>query len=120
MIRLIQKPDYLYNQIFNFMIIKTHALHFHPRRGLINFIQEHLEKLETFYHHFKKGEVFLRVNNEGKENKTVEIRLDIPGAQLFAVNKGKSFEEATIKATKSLKTQVIKFKEKIVKKHHRG
>lgn len=102
------------------MIIRTHAVHFHAQPALITFIQEHLNKLETFYKRLQKGEVFLRVNNEGVNNKTVEIRLDIPGLQLFAAEKAGSFEAATLKATQSLKAQLKRFKEKVVKKHHRG
>lgn len=101
------------------MIIRTHAIHFHPQQKLINFIQSHVDKLETFSGSLLKGEVYLRVNNERVKNKTVEIMLDIPGTQLFAIEKAKSFEAATLGAVQSLKAQLKKFKDKIVKKHHR-
>lgn len=101
------------------MIVRTHAIHFHPQQKLIAFIQEHIDKLETFYSHFQKSEVFLRVTNNPIKNKTVEIRLDLPGQQLFASREAESFEAATIGAITSLKSQLKRFKEKIVKKHHR-
>ena len=56
--------------------------------------------------------VFLRINNTGIENKTVEIKLNIPGNQLFAKEEAKSFEEATDLATEALRRQVRKIKVK--------
>jgi len=59
------------------------------------------------------GEVFLRLNNnKDKENKVIEIKLNIPGTQLFAKEQSKSFEAATDMAVEALKKQLKKFKEK--------
>jgi putative sigma-54 modulation protein len=44
------------------------------------------------------------------ENKTVEIKLNIPGNQLFAKEEAKSFEEATDQATEALRRQLRKLK----------
>jgi putative sigma-54 modulation protein len=77
------------------------------------FIQKKLDKLETFYDRMVDGEVFLRLNNEGIDNKTVEIKLRVPGSQLFATEKAKSFEEATDLAADALRMQLKKFKTKI-------
>ena len=101
------------------MVIRTHAIHFHPKQRLINFIQEHLDKLETFSHSLQKGDVYLRVNNEGTRNKTVEIALDIPGGRLFVCKKAETFEAATLGAVHSLKSQLKKFKDRITRKRHR-
>ena len=51
--------------------------------------------------------------NEGNENKTVEIKLRIPGSKLFATEKAKSFEEATGLAAEALRNQLKKFKTKV-------
>ncbi len=59
------------------------------------------------------GEVFLRLNNEGIENKTVEIKLKVPGSELFAKEHAKSFEAAADMATEALKSQLSKFKTKL-------
>jgi putative sigma-54 modulation protein len=77
------------------------------------FIQKKLDKLETFYDRMVDGEVFLRLNNEGIDNKTVEIKLRVPGSQLFATEKAKSFEEATDLAADALRMQLKKFKTKV-------
>jgi putative sigma-54 modulation protein len=92
------------------MKLQIHSLHFDADEALIDFIQRKVDKLETFYDRIVDGEVFLRINNSGIENKTVEIKLNIPGSQLFAKEEAKSFEEATDLATEALRRQVRKTK----------
>lgn len=89
-----------------------HSIHFDADQKLIDFIQKKVDKLETFYDRMVDGEVFLRLNNSGIENKTVEIKLNIPGGQLFAKEEAKSFEEATDQATEALRRQLRKVKVK--------
>lgn len=97
------------------MKLQVHSIHFDADNKLINFIQRKLDKLDTFYSRLVDGEVFLRLNNEGIENKTVEIKLRVPGNQLFAIEKARSFEEATDLAADALRMQLKKFKTKIKK-----
>ena len=92
------------------MKLQVHSIHFDADIKLIDFIQKKLNKLETFYDRLVDGEVFLRLNNEGIENKTVEIKLRVPGNQLFAVEKARSFEAATDLAADALRIQLTKFK----------
>lgn len=94
------------------MKLQMHSIHFDADQKLIDFIQKKVDKLETFYDRVVDGEVFLRVNNSAVENKTVEIKLNIPGGQLFAKEEAKSFEEATDLATEALRRQLRKFKVK--------
>jgi putative sigma-54 modulation protein len=95
------------------MKLQVHSIHFNADQKLINFIQKRVDKLETFYDRLVDGEVFLRLNNEGIENKTVEIKLNVPGTQLFAIEKARSFEAATDQAAEALKAQLQKFKTKL-------
>ena len=95
------------------MKLQVHSIHFDADNKLITFIQKKLDKLETFYDRMVDGEVFLRLNNEGIDNKTVEIKLRVPGSQLFATEKAKSFEEATDLAADALRMQLKKFKTKV-------
>ena len=95
------------------MKLQVHSIHFNADSKLITFIQKKLNKLETFYDRLVDGEVFLRLNNEGIENKTVEIKLRLPGNQLFAIEKAKSFEAATDLAADALRMQLKKFKTKV-------
>ena len=92
------------------MKLQVHSIHFDADIKLIDFIQKKLNKLETFYDRLVDGEVFLRLNNEGIENKTVEIKLRVPGNQLFAIEMARSFEAATDLAADALRTQLKKFK----------
>src|SRR5688572_32114985 len=95
------------------MKLQVHSIHFNADQKLINFIQKKVDKLETFYDRLVDGEVFLRLNNEGVENKTVEIKLNVPGSQLFAIEKARSFEAATDLAADALRMQLTKFKTKL-------
>lgn len=95
------------------MKLQVHSIHFDADQKLVDFIQRKIDKLETFYDRLVDGEVFLRLNNEGNENKTVEIKLNVPGSQLFAMEKARSFEEATDQAAAALRMQLKKFKTKI-------
>jgi putative sigma-54 modulation protein len=95
------------------MKLQVHSIHFDADRKLINFIQKKLDKLDTFYDRLVDGEVFLRLNNEGAENKTVEIKLRVPGNMLFATEKAKSFEAAAGLAADALRMQLDKFKTRV-------
>lgn len=95
------------------MKLNFQSIHFDADRKLLNFIQRKVDKLETFYDRLVDGEVFLRLNNEGIENKTVEIRLNVPGQKLFAKEQARSFEAATDQATEALRNQLRKFKTRI-------
>jgi putative sigma-54 modulation protein len=95
------------------MKIKVQSIHFDADRKLINFIQRKVDKLELLFDRMVDGEVFLRLNNEGVENKTVEIKLNLPGSQLFATEKARSFEAATDQATEALKNQLKKFRTRV-------
>lgn len=96
------------------MQIQVHSIHFDADEKLINFIEEKLEKLTQFHDHIIGGEVFLRLENaDNKENKVAEIKLLVPGKDLFAKRQCKSFEEATDDAVEALRRQINKHKEKL-------
>lgn len=104
---------FMFNLNFLFMKLQVHSIHFNADQKLIDFIQRKVDKLETFYDRMVDGEVFLRLNNEGIENKTVEIKLKVPGSQLFAKEQAATFEAATDLATEALRKQLRKFKTKV-------
>jgi putative sigma-54 modulation protein len=95
------------------MKVQMHSVHFDADQKLLDFIQKRLDKLETFYDRVTDGEVILKLNNkDGIDNKTVEIKLFIPGTTLFSQEDAASFEAATDAATDSLRRQITKHKEK--------
>ena len=95
------------------MKLKVQSIHFNADRKLLHFIQRKVDKLETYFDRLVDGEVYLRLNNEGIDNKTVEIKVNIPGTQLFAIEKARSFEAAADQATEALKNQLKKFKTRV-------
>lgn len=95
------------------MKLQVHSIRFDADRKLVNYIEKKVNKLETFYDRLISGEVFLRLNNEGSDNKTVEIKLNVPGAQLFVTEKARTFEAATDLATDALQIQLKRFKAKL-------
>lgn len=95
------------------MKLQVHSIHFDADRKLVDYIQKKVNKLDTFYDRLVDGEVFLRLNNEWPENKTVEIKLNVPGGQLFATEKAISFEAATDLATDALRIQLKRYKTKL-------
>jgi putative sigma-54 modulation protein len=95
------------------MKVQMHSVHFDADQKLLDFIQQRLNKLETFYGKVTEGEVIMRLNNkDGIENKTVEIKLLVPGTILFSQEDAASFEAAADAATESLRRQITKHKEK--------
>ena len=95
------------------MNVKTHSIKFDADIKLLEFIQKKMDKLDTFFDRIVDGEVFLRLNNEGIENKTVEVKLNLPGEQFFAESTGRSFEKAMEDCSNILKRKLRKHKEKI-------
>jgi putative sigma-54 modulation protein len=80
----------------------------------LDFIQKKADKLDLFFDQIISGEVYLKLENtDVEENKITEIKLLIPGNDLFAKEQCKTFEEATDKAVESLKRQLDKRKEKL-------
>lgn len=90
-----------------------HSIHFKADQKLLSFIQEKLEKLEHFNQKIVNAEVFLRLDKDReKENKITEIKLHVPGKELFAKRQCKSFEEAADEAVEALRKQLMKEKDK--------
>lgn len=95
------------------MKIRVQSIHFTADVKLLDFIQKKADKLDQFYDQIIGGDVYLRLDNsENEANKITEIKLMIPGNDLFAKEQCKSFEEATDKAIESLRRQIDKHKEK--------
>ena len=98
------------------MDIKIHSIRFDADVKLLNFIRSKLEKLVVFYDDIIGTEVFLRLDNsQDFENKVVEIRLTIPGNELFAKRQTKTFEESTDLAVEAIRRQIRKHKTKLKK-----
>ncbi|MCF8297291.1 MAG: ribosome-associated translation inhibitor RaiA [Saprospiraceae bacterium] len=96
------------------MNIQINSVKFKVDKKLKAFIEEKVEKLSSLYDGVFKSEITLRIeNNDNLENKFAEIRLHIPGYDLFAKKQCKTFEESVDTASEALRKQLIKHKQKI-------
>jgi len=95
------------------MKLQMQSVHFDADVKLTDFIQKKADKLETFYDRIIDGEVIMRLEpDDNRENKLIEIKLNIPGEQLFAEKRAGSFEAAADEAVEALRRQLKKHKEK--------
>jgi len=96
------------------MKVKIQSIHFDADVKLIRFIEEKVGKLTTFSNQIISSEVYLRLDKSTtSENKIVELKLLVPGSDLFAKRQCRTFEEATDQAVEALRTQLKKRKDKV-------
>jgi ribosomal subunit interface protein len=96
------------------MKVHIQTLDFTPRQSLLDLVNEKVGKLEKFSDRIIESRVVLRVEKSDKrDNKVCEVRVVIPGNDLFAKKQSESFEEALQKVTESLERQIKDWKEKL-------
>ena len=96
------------------MKVSVHAVNFSVDRKLVDFIQERMDKLEKYYDKIVSSDVFLKVENTSdKENKFVEIIVNVPGDDFVVKKQCRTFEEAVDLTAESLERLLVKRKEKI-------
>ncbi len=95
------------------MDINIHSLKFDADSKLIDFVETKVQKLNQYYDNIIKADVTLRLEkSESLENKLAEIKLEIPGSDLFAKKQDKTFEQAVDEAIEAIRRQLKKAKEK--------
>ena len=95
------------------MNIKIHSIHFDADTKLEAFIETKVGKLSQYYDSIIGAEIFLRLDKaQNTENKITEIKVEIPGNDLFAKKQSASFEASTDGAIEALRRQISKHKEK--------
>lgn len=98
------------------MKININAVHFKADKKLETFITDKVSKLASSYEGVISSDVTLKLENSvSTDNKIAEIRMIIPGSDLFAKKQCKSFEEAADLAVDALKKQLDKHKDKTKK-----
>ncbi|MCX6190483.1 MAG: ribosome-associated translation inhibitor RaiA [Bacteroidetes bacterium] len=95
------------------MKLDIQSIHFDADKKLIEYIEKKLNKLETFYDHILSGEVFLKLNNDVKDNKEVEVKLHVHNHSMFVKESSISFEAAIDMAESTLRGQLVKYKERL-------
>jgi len=100
------------------MTINIQSVHFNADRKLLDFINEKVEKLSTYYDGIISSEVTLRLDKSStSDNKIAEIKMLGKGQEFFAKKQCESFEEATDLTCEALKTQIKKHKDKLIQQH---
>ena len=96
------------------MEINIQSVHFTASEQLETFVQKKVSKLEQYFDGILSIEVSLKViKPESLKNKQAQIRLIVPGYDLFADKTADTFEQSIDEAVQALEKQLTKFKEKI-------
>lgn len=95
------------------MKVNIQAVNFNVDRKLVDFINERLAKLEKFYDKVVSFDVFLKLENSSdRENKTVDLKVLVPGDDVVVKKTCKSFEEAADLCADAVERMLVKRKEK--------
>ena len=95
------------------MKISIQSIDFNPRQELLDLVNEKFNKIERFSDRILEAKVILRVEkSESRENKVCEVKLIIPGNDIFVKKQSESFEDATQKVSDILQREVKDWKEK--------
>lgn len=96
------------------MTIKLQTVNFNAKDGLEEYVENKLSKLEQFYDKIISVQVSMRVENVSeKENKFVDVKLEVPGDDIVVKKSGQTFEECIDLSIDTLKKLIIRKKEKI-------
>ncbi len=96
------------------MKVIVQSVNFNADKELIDFVERKVAGLEKYYDKIVDSEVFLKVQQTSeKENKLVDIKINIPGNDIVVKKQCKTFEEGTMVAVDSIKRKLAKEKEKI-------
>ena len=100
------------------MEVKVQSIRFISDQKLNEFIKQRVNKLNLFFDNIIDSEVFLKIDSANKnDNKIVEIKLNLPGKELFAKKQRNSFEEATDEVVDALRRQIKRHKGKLLVKN---
>lgn len=85
-----------------------------PRQELQDMINEKLTKLDRLSDRITEAKVILRIEKaEAHDNKIMEVRLGLPGNDIFVKKQGDSFEELVQKTSEVLTRELKEWKEKV-------
>ncbi len=95
------------------MNVQIQSVKFDADQKLVEFVENKMTKLEKFSEKIVSSDVIMKVDKDHeKGNKVVTMTLYVPGDDLVAKARARSFEEAVDEAIEELRTQIVKRKEK--------
>lgn len=90
------------------------AVGFSANDELKSHAQDKVEGLTRFFDKIVGAEVYLKLDyNEKNENKKAEVKLNIPGNDLYAEARSESFEKSVNSVVHKLESQLRKLKTKM-------
>jgi putative sigma-54 modulation protein len=100
------------------MTINIQSVHFNADRKLLDFINDKVEKLTTFYDGIINSEVTLKLDKSStSDNKICEIKMLGKGHEFFAKKQCSTFEEATDLVCEALRNQIRRHKDKLLEQY---
>jgi len=95
--------------------IKIHTVQFTADQKLLDFIDKKMEKLNKYFDNIQNADVYLKLDSKAQhiKDKTVEVRVNIPGNQLFASTSDKQFESAADESIDNIRRQLKRYKDKL-------
>ncbi len=95
------------------MNVQIQSVKFDADQKLIDFVEAKIAKLERFADRSTGVEVILKLDKDHeKGNKVASISLRMPGDDMFAERRARTFEEAVDEAISAIKKQIDHAKEK--------
>jgi putative sigma-54 modulation protein len=95
------------------MQILIQSPHITPTEALTKFVKNKIGKLSHFYDRIEAAEVFLKIEkSDSADDKVCEIRLAIPGNDLFVKKQSYTFEDAVTKVVDTMHGEIDKMKTK--------
>lgn len=97
------------------MTINIQSVHFDADKKLLDFVNDKVGKLNTFYDGIITSEVTLKLDkSSNSDNKIAEVKMLGKGNEFFAKKQCLSFEESIDLVCEALKTQLKKHKDKVL------
>lgn len=98
------------------MKVKIQSVRFDADKKLVDFVNAKMAKLERFVEDAVGAEVIMKLDKDNDHgNKVVTMIVNVPGNDLVAEARSKSFEESVDDAIDAIKKQIEKHKERVVK-----
>ncbi len=95
------------------MDVKIQSVKFDADAKLLAFVEAKMAKLERFADRATGSDVIMKLDKDHeKGNKVVTITLRVPGDELVAESRARSFEEAVDDSIDALKKQLERVKDK--------
>lgn len=96
------------------MKLDIQSIHFDADPKLLAYVQKKCDKLDHFFNNITDGSVYMKVSKpQSRDNKEVELKVNVPGETLMGKAQADTFEAATDLAVEKVKGQVKAYKEKL-------